>query len=511
MAITFSITYAGLTIGGSSEYYLLHCGEGEAPMRLSLNNAVFTLSAFVICRGSTVAEFTTKANALEAAWRTLAGDLSYTFGASTTSFSQSANTGMNAEPSIEKVGSLKFDSDRSRLYQVSVRLKLPADAAGKNGLRQGTIEIRTEPGNGRVTATIAGVVTALSSASAYAQTGTCITAMVSELVTALSLTMQPVDPKWIKYDDRNKEATFVHTLREILYAESSGGLDHASITTSQFVIERAETYPGDHNGNGPPARLVAVYSADVVKAITDLPAFWNSTVKPWLISRLCTIAAAGGVAILEIKPTFDLWNNRISASAVMLACVSTSWGRRITTETERETGVRLVPVWNGDPYARAKSQSFATRRLTITEAVTRLGGSTSTGVNSGTGGGNGFQFGSNGGGTAGLGQPGGISFGFFGSQFNGQDQRGQLGQIDVGGGSGGAQQAPATTGLGGVSVPQGYELIRDRERSYPEIVGSPDARYLTTVEYREQVYEYARPVSAGAGSAGFGGGGTTVR
>lgn len=509
MAITFSITYAGVTVGGSSAYYLLHCGEGEAPMRLSKNNATFTLSAFVVCRGSSVSEFTTKADALEGAFRTLAGDLSYTFGSSTTSFTQSGNTGMNARPSIEKVGSLKFDTDRSRLYQISVALTLPADASGKNGLREGSIEIRTEP-SGRITATIAGAVTALSSASAYVQAGTCIAAMVSDLTTALSLTMQAVEPRWIKYDDRNKEATFVHTLREILYAESSGGLDHASITTNQFAIERAETYPGDHNGNGPPVRLAAVYSADVAKAVVDLPGFWNSTIKPWLISRLRSIAAAGGVAILELKPSFDLWNNRVSASAVMLACVSSTWGRRITTETEEETATRLVPVWNGDPYARAKSQGFATKRLTITETVIRFGGSSAAPAGAG-GSAGGFQFGSNGGGTAGLGQPGGVTFGFFGSQFSGQDQRAQLGQIDVGGGSG-AQQAPATTGLGGVTVPQGYELRRNRVRTYPEVVGSADARYQISVEYREQMYEYAKPVASGGGSAGFGGsGGTTIR
>lgn len=509
MAITFSITYAGVTVGGSSDYYLLQCGEGEAPMRLLKNNATFTLSAFVVCRGSSVSEFTTKADALEVAFRTLAGDLSYTFGSSTTSFSQSSNTGMNARPSIEKVGSLKFDTDRSRLYQISVALTLPADASGKNGLREGSIEIRTEP-SGRVTATISGAVTALSSASAYVQAGTCIAAMVSDLTTALSLTMQAVDPRWIKYDDRNKEATFVHTLREILYAESSGGLDHASITTNQFAIERGETYPGDHNGNAPPVRLAAVYSADVAKAVTDLPGFWASTVKPWLLSRLRSIASAGGVAILELKPSFDLWNNRISASAVMMACVSSTWGRRITTETEEELATRLVPVWNGDPYARAKSQGFATKRLTITETVIRFGGSSTSSANSG-GAGSGFQFGSNGGGTAGLGQPGGISFGFFGSQFSGADQRGQLGQIDVGGGGSGAQ-APATTGLGGVSVPQGYELRRSRVRTYPEVIGSADARYQVSVEYREQMYEYAKPVTSGSGSAGFGGGGgTTIR
>ena len=320
MAITFSITYAGVTIGGSSEYYLLHCDEGEAPMRLAKNNRTFTLEAFVVCRSTTVSDFTTKANALEVAFRTLAGDLSYTFASSTTSFSQASNTGMNAEPSIEKVGSLAFDTDRSRLYRISVSLTLPADAAGKNGLRDGSIEIRVEP-TGRITATIAGAVTALSSASAYAQAATCIAAMVSDLTTALSIVAQAVEPRFIKYDDRNKVATFVHTLREILYAESSAGLDHASITTQQFAIERAETYPGDHDGNGPPVRLAAVYSADIAKAVTDLPGFWNSTIRPWIISRLRSISSTGGVAIVELKPSFDLWNNRIGASAVSILMV----------------------------------------------------------------------------------------------------------------------------------------------------------------------------------------------
>lgn len=519
MAITFSLTYAGFTVGGSSDYYFLHCGEGEAPLRLSKNNARFSLEAFVIVRGSSVTEFTTKANALEVAFRTLAGDLSYTFGSSTTSFSQASNTGMNAQPMCEKVGSSKFDTDISRLYRIAVALTLPADASGKNGLREGTIEIRTNPGNNRVTATIMGAVTALSGASAYVQAGTCIAAQVSDLTTALSLTMQSVAPKWIKYDDRNKEATFVHTLEEILYSESSGGLDHASITTQQFAVQRAETFPGDHDGNAPPVRLVASFSAEIAKSVTDLPAFWASTVRPWVVSRLRQIASAGALAIVEITPTFDLWNNRIGASVSLLAAVASTWGRRVTTETEEETATRLVPVWNGDPYARSKSETVATKRLTITETVVRLGGSTGAG-GAGAGGGSGFLFGSNGGGAAGLGVAGGgtpVDFGFFGannggSSAQGTDQRHLLGQIDVGGGGGGAQQAPASVGVGGVRVPQGFELRRNRVRTYPDVVGSAEARYQTTVEYREQMYEFAVIVAPGAGGAGgSSGSGTTTR
>lgn len=501
---TFSITYAGVTIGGSSDYYLLHCDEAEAPMRLQITYPRLTLEAFVVCRSTTVSDFTTRADALETAFKTPAGDLSYTFGSSTTSYSQSSNTGMNAEPSIEKVGSIRFDSDRSRLYRIAVSITLPANASGQNGLREGSIDVRTEA-NGRKVVTISGAVTALSSSSAYAQAATCVAALVSSVTTALSITAEAVEPRSIRYDDRNKVATFTHTLRELIFNDTAGSLDNAAIKNQQLTATRDETYPGDQDGNGPPSRVSVAFSCAVDKTVTtDLVALWTGTIRPWLLAQARLIATSGSLALTEITPAYDRANNAISARVTLLATLGTTWGRRVTTRRSRRTATRLVPVHNGNPAARVKQQTFETKRLTITESIVRLTGSSGQGGGS-SGGALGF-FGANGGGSAALGQLNGASFGFFGASGSG-DQRGRLGQISIGGALGGGASAPATSAIAGITIPSGYELIDETEQSYPDTVGAPEQRYTISVEERAQTYEYAEVVAApGVGGAGGSGG-----
>ena len=494
----FSIAYAGLTLGGSSDYYLLHCDEGEAPIRLEIDYPSLRLEAYVVVRSTSVSDFTTRADALETAFKTPAGDLSYTFGSTTTSYSQSGNTGMNAEGKAIKVGSLKFDSDRSRLYLVSVSLMLPASASGKNGLRKGSIRINVEA-NGRKTANISGSVTALPGVSATAQYATCIAALVTEVTTALSATMESVDPQFYDYDDRNKVVVFSHTLREIIFSQSAGGLDHVAIKDQQLEILRAETYPGDHDGNAPPVRVVAQYSATIDKAqTTDLVSLWGGTIKPWILQRMRAIATTGNFALVDIPPRYDLANNRISATVVMIACLATTWGHRVTTSTYERTATQLVPVWNGNPFARQKYQTYATRRVTITEDIIRIGGGSAPGRSGGAAGGAGF-FGANGGGSAALGQLN-VSFGFFGASGNSTG----LGQINVVGGGAAGGSSGSTQAIGGVTIPKGYELLESEAESFPTTVGAPEQRFTFTAERKTQVYEYAELVTSPGGSTSDG-------
>lgn len=515
---TFSLTYAGVTVGGSSDYYLLH---GDPPFRIRKSYDRLTVEAYVVCRSTTVADFTTRADALEVAFRTPAGDLSYTFGSSTTSWSHSSNTGMSAKPEIEKVGDAGFDSDRSRLYKVSVTVVLPADNGAYAGLREGEIAVSTEA-NGRRTATLSGTVTALSSNSASAQYAVAVAAMVTAVTSALSATMEAVEPSSYTYDDRNKVARFTHTLREIIFDQSAGGTNHSSIKNQQLTVERGEEYPGDHDGNAPPARVTVTYSCDVDKSVTtDLETLFSGTIKPWIVTQARNVADAGSLAMTEIRPSYDRANNRISASVVMLAVLASTWGRRVTSETEEETGVRLVPVHNGNPSARKKYETWTTRRLTIRESIVRLSASSSSAGGGGAGGGVQGFFGAfpNGGGSLGQINVGGQSLsgglGFFGFGTGSGDQRSQLGQLNIGGSpvARPQQSAGGSTGLGGVTIPKGFELIRRRRRSFPSVVGSPDYRFATSTEESEEVYEYADIVAPASGGGGGGGSviGTGIR
>lgn len=199
-----SITYAGITIGGSDEYYLLFDRH-----RVFGSYEEIGFEGRVLVRADSAATFATKCAALETAFQTPNGALVITQESQALrTISHSSNTGMLGRPSFSKVGGPE-DTGRSRLYNVSVRAQRPADLSGKSGLRIAEFTLETSFFGVR-TYRVAGTYTAISGTAAKAQYESAIGTALSSLESALTGTWERMD-KSVRWDDENKIAHFTQT------------------------------------------------------------------------------------------------------------------------------------------------------------------------------------------------------------------------------------------------------------------------------------------------------------
>lgn len=211
VARELSITYAGITVGGASDVYLL---TGKHRLEDRYDRASLSFRVAVV--GSTEALFAANCAALEAAYRTPRGALVVTLGAQTLkNFSHAANTGYSAVPSISKVGE-KLDTGRSREYECSIEVERPADLAGQAGRRDSLFVLQTEPG-GRRTCTLSGRYTALAGSAARAQYDAQVAAF--EAATLPGGASWRIIDRRAESDDPDKNLGFSHVYEEVL----SGG------------------------------------------------------------------------------------------------------------------------------------------------------------------------------------------------------------------------------------------------------------------------------------------------
>lgn len=371
------ITYAGVTIGGTSDYYLIHA---DPPYRLRKDYTTGFVQATVICRGATESEFNTKCAALEAAYRTPNGATTITIGSTDfLSLSHSSNTGFLARPTIEKPGS-EFDSARARLYVVTINLTFPADLTGKSGLRVAEVEVSTAA-SGIRSYRVSGEYTALSSNSAVAQYEASIAALLSSLESDLTGTWERTDHGYSR-DDENKVVRFRRTGVEIIYAQSSAGTDHASIKSHNIIVTRAEIAPGDSDPTARrPVELLVYYEASIDKSqTTDLPGLWESTIEPWLITTVRNTAGASAAALTRSAPIFDHTQNRISATLEVVAVTGSILARTTKTTDDIDLGKLVWPVWDGTPLGAEVFDGKVVHLRIARDEVLTLGG-LSGGVN----------------------------------------------------------------------------------------------------------------------------------
>lgn len=245
-----SITYAGITIGGTSDNYLLF-----DRYTLGGSESEIWFRGRVACRSATESDFATKRAALEAAFQTPDGTLVVTQGSSTMrSFGATANTGFLGKPSWRKVGGPE-DTGRSCLYEVSVTATRPADRSGGNGLRVARIELSTKFMGDR-SYTVSGTYTALSSNTAKQQYTASVGAFLTALETDLTGSWARMDAT-VGWDDRNKLATFTQTAFE----EGLRGAEYALSTTLDGL--RSYRVTGAVAGDGTTDTAKALYDAGV--------------------------------------------------------------------------------------------------------------------------------------------------------------------------------------------------------------------------------------------------------
>ncbi len=314
-----------------------------------------------------------------------------------------ANTGFNQNPSISKQGS-KHDSSRSRKYDISVELDLPADYAGRSGRQQETIAVDYDESNIR-TVNIEGVYTAIGSNDARQQYFASIAAFVVEVLTdyggsgSYNLIAQQHSE-----DTENKICRFRRAYKEIIYAEYADALNHAAIINAQFAYTRHQVAPGDSRQDVRRLEEIAVsFDCGVDKSqTTDVYGLWNDTVRPYLISQAKSIFSLGACALVDIAGGVTKSGNRIRATLTIMA-VSESNVVQLTRTVRIEdlSGKVLTPAIDGaGPLSKHVYNGPGNLRRITTVSMVALegsggggGGAGGTGAGGGISGGGGFSFG----------------------------------------------------------------------------------------------------------------------
>ena len=482
-----SITYGGVTVGGTSDVYLL---DHSYPRTVRGDYESITATCTVQVVGSSEALFVANCKALETEFMEPYQDVAITLGSESWAYSHASNTGVLARPSWEVVPH-PSNSARSRLYECSVTVQRPADYTGKAGLRVAQITVTTDL-SGRRTLDVAGTYTSLSSAGATAQFTSAYPTYLGTLETALTGTWERGAVSYTA-DDEDKVITFRVASSEPGYSQA-GSSDHAAIKGQSLTVSRTELGPGDRPGVVRLRTLAVAYEATIVRSVTtDLDGFYHATIKPFLLARVRDIAGSASIALVRQSPSYDHENNRITvALEVMAAGGSGLLAHSEVTQDEDREPIQLVPVWDGNPFARASMPvpAHSTRAITITKLM--LGAASSSRGGEGGGGGGGGSWGSINdafggliGGAMGqtsLGGGGGIS-----------DAFGGLIGGSFGGGGGGA--------LGGSSVGGAGSWVRigGSYRTHPYRLGIAEAFIDVTEIQQTDLYEWAEAPSAGGG------------
>ncbi len=410
-----SVTYAGLTFGGSGARqitgYSLHEEEFEAG---------YFEFAFITTAASDAA-FATEIIAVRDAFRTPRGDLVVSQGASTLlSRKHSDNTGLDTYPVITKDGD-PADTGRSRHFRVRINYGLPANNTSTDFRRTATINVDYSSSRQR-TITISGTYTANSTdgtTTSYAQYRAQISTYAATVTTLIdsSATFELIGEPTVSFRDTNKVCDFSIVYREILANQANGTLNDSAIVDPEMSIVRNRLAPGDSTAGmtgpaprgaagpapgsfgggfagGPGSTVVGAppgnpgvtqiqerpyiiritYTCGIDQTVTkDLKGKWTSTIRPFLISQAQTVAGRGVVLVDEKPDLGQTYPNRIQVTMEFFAYLSGQIiEQRVKVEDTSEYGKKFAGVWSGDPTEFYKWQGFVDRFRTISEITKRL-------------------------------------------------------------------------------------------------------------------------------------------
>lgn len=324
--------------------------------------------------------------------------------------SDAAATGFEVTPEIRKLGddSPQWDSNRSRLYEVTIRGGL--ESLGTGGLRDFSYTVDYDPSR-RPSLDATGSYTARSAplSGAVAIYQGAISARVLLVTAALGGTWELVTESY-EPDDQDQVVNFSRTYKEILANQIVGALDSPAIVDPNLLITRSKrtsegglALPADPKVAGTKAdkaarevvplfTVTAEYSSAVDSTVSkNLEDVWTSIIRPVIFAQMKAVAG-GGLAITSIDPRFNQYTNTIQATVVGEGIGSSNvLEREIETLDEVDFGKVIRYVWPSEipddegedvpaptpAYVyqshRKVTRTITTRTVTVTGTVTSEG------------------------------------------------------------------------------------------------------------------------------------------
>lgn len=360
-----SITYAGVTVGGSSDAYHL---DGPHTVQEAYESA--TLTCTVVCVGATEAAFNANLTALENAFRTPRGALTVTLGRETLkSWSHTGNTGFYANPSISKLPD-GASTGRSRRYQISITVNRPADLAGQGGrlTSQSRLVIASD---GKRNVIISGRYTATSGTAALANYLAGIAAFQASMLTLLAsgVSFELTNEERV-VDDANKFCDFTRTLNQIADEDNLG-----NVTNHQLILTRSRTSPGDAYQGLTVKRLVTITAAfrGGVTVGASARQTWDGTIVPWIMGKIRSVFSVSTTAVVDNVVNVPIRGGEpLTGSLVVIALDGSNVVEfQYRFQQRGDMGRAILTAWDPDPYAAYLFQGPATSERTLsTRTVT---------------------------------------------------------------------------------------------------------------------------------------------
>jgi hypothetical protein len=346
-----SFTYNSVTVPGT--YYLLDASEGKIQFRVGYETGSFT--ADIIVRADDYTTLNTYETALLAAFRVPRKAFTLTIGSKTVlSWSHSSDTGTNARPTIEKIGS-PVDCALARKYRFSVEVDLPGVDTG--GRREASVSVQ-RAASYRRRVEISATYTSSSGTGAWSNYGTNFVTFATSMLAIVdsTVTWQEVEQPVLTFDQENKELRVMGAWIERLVYQPGGALSHASIRNSQLTFGQTEQAPGDSEVGTPVRRLIEVtadFSCEVKYTVTqEIEELWTATIEPWIVAELLAAYNHGYGALIRSSPVIDPENNTIRAEVILWVVGSSGLlEQTYTVETKMDYGRDVIDVEDVSPYA----------------------------------------------------------------------------------------------------------------------------------------------------------------
>lgn len=378
MALTrqVSITYNGLTLGGSSAVYRL-----TDPFAFKIGVATISLESHVIVSGTTESDFRTNEAALLNAFKGAKGALVVTLDGNTRySFSHSAYTGMSAMAEANKPGS-PIDTDLSALYVVSVTMERPWDYSGEGGLRVANIAVATGPNGGR-TLQISGQYSATPSNSAITNFNNGSTGALAYgqgwLSTFAILNSDLMQQTAIPNKD-NTVCDFSLMWVELAHEKTEDGQDLTFKDPNLTVFINQHQFGSSSSEARLPVEMEITYKAVVLFTTpidlantTDLKAFITTTLEPKLLSYARSVSPVNSpLVILERKPFYSAFDNACSLTLRIMSYPTSLIQQEIIVDEQADEGEMITPVWDGKEFSKEVQKITRTwdRKLTIHQVL----------------------------------------------------------------------------------------------------------------------------------------------
>lgn len=380
-----SITYGGLTLGGTSTTYRL-----TDTFAFEVDVDKVSLQCNVIVRGATESDFLAAESALLAVYNKPKGTLVVTLGVNSRMvFSHSANTGMNGRAKASKPGS-PLDSGLAALYVISIQLERPWDFSGDGGLRVASINCVTGPNNLR-TLTVSGQYSATSGNTAlanYNNVSTGAEALATTWKSTFSILTSDRMTAVAIPDKENKACDFSHTYQELAFRKLTDS--HVSTFKNPQISYFARHHQfGSYSSTArQPVEVEVSYSAVVGFAepidlqVFDLKEFVKVNLDPKVFQYVRLMNdATGPLCVLERKPRFSPFDNQVSVEYRMIVYPSSIIDQTVTVSDEADAGEQLTAVWDNGEFSKEVQPVPRTwnRQIVINQALLQDGAVSTSG------------------------------------------------------------------------------------------------------------------------------------